>query len=188
MDTSEFRAEILPLNYMDQFYNYGIKEQVVGGVSPNIHNRLFRAYARFGSTYYNGGITPAIEVPDPYDYYCMGCRYQYHDTLGHDPARNIEWELCGTQAYIPDLTPWVMTDKETFKTQLISYYTDSMNTDALIPFYKQELGENFRDLDYNVIIYWGYPTLPDGTPYGELVTYECIYIGNSPLADEIITA
>jgi len=181
MDSYEFRVEANPP--YTRYINGGIKS-AFGDTS--IQKQLHRINAKYGPSNTSGGLVGAGESVNVGGgwYFYMGCRYKSDEPLDHQPARNIEWDLCGSQL---GWDTWDMTSRTTFKVELIDLYTSMFNNPALEGHFQQLFGEGYQDLDYNIILYWGYPTYEDGSPYGELVTFECIYIGNTPLYDELIT-
>lgn len=158
-----------------RFFNKGIQDTDAN----QLNKRVFRANSKYGPDN-NAQITNTIEYYD--DTACLSSRFYSDDPLEWLPTRNTEWELSGSQI---GWATWDMTSKEVFKEQLVDYHTHNMRYEPAVPFYNQTFGEGFRELDYNVIIYWGYP-LYNGKPYDYLCTLDCIYIGNTPLADEII--
>lgn len=149
----------------------------------DVSARLYRANSLYGPTNYNGGLVGATEGLSNFYWNIIGSTYLPSSPLSNQPARNIEWALSGSQL---GWTQWDMSSKEVFKTQLINYYSSSMNTAGMLSYYETKFGTDFLNLDYNVYIYWGYPLNPDGTPYPYLVTYECIYLGNDANHDEIV--
>lgn len=188
MDSFNFR--VTPNVSLFDFMNYGITEIRSNYETPLLHNRILRGFSSYGPTNYGSvrsaawsqqigtstanrwGLGNQIDLADP--------------TYGNGPIRVVDWEYCGSQPG-SGAGAWDMTDKETFKDQVIDYYTNGMALeDANKQIYEQYFGEGYRDLDYNVIIYWGTPLNEDGTEWDYPCAFECIYIGNTPLYDEIV--
>ncbi len=179
MDSYNFR--VLPPTQGDiiRFYNSGIYQDA-GSSYINPH---YRFSSLFGPENTGATIASPYEFINSKNHFAMGCRYSPSSPLSSLPARNTEWALCGSQL---GWTTWDMTNVGTFKDQLVTAYTTSFNRAANKTFYESKFGQGFQDLEYNIVIYWGYPLYQDGSPYEHLVTYECLYLGNDPLYDELI--
>ena len=173
MDAYNFRVDDSnPYEY--EFYSNDIYE-----ASPVLLRKVVRAYSYLGPTSYlvaYGRATVSYNTGTESGYR-LGAVYQIGSPTITEFARLADWSTWG----------WDVSSKEALKAEIIDWYTVAMSQESLIDSYKEIFGDDYLDLDYNLILYWGYPLNSDGSNFTYPIALDCLYIGNTPLYDEIVS-